>query len=118
MASPASPYDLARDPNLCAVCGQWCGKRCERAFTWNPRFFAYAQIVHGTDCDNALAIDRERFPGGRMTGFITWCCEMVNEWRGETKRYGGQLDHEAFDAWLKVKTLDAQIGRATNRGNG
>lgn len=45
-ASPCpSATELARDPNVCPVCGHWCGKECVRR--WAPRTVAELRgLVH------------------------------------------------------------------------
>src|SRR5690242_1075202 len=38
---------------------------------WNPVFEAYA-MAHGTSPAAMLQYDAERFPGGKMAGFLSW----------------------------------------------
>ena len=38
---------------------------------WNPRFVLYAKCL-GLSPEEAIERDRERWPGGAMTGFILW----------------------------------------------
>jgi hypothetical protein len=104
--------DFAKDPNLCRVCHQWCGLKCERARSWNPRFLAYCAIAHG-DADPEIVLIRDGAvaPGGRMAPFIVWSSQQASAWRQETRRYAGPLDHEAFDAWLQRRATDARIAR-------
>lgn len=41
------------------------------AQAWNLRYVAYA-AAHGRTPDDMLAHDFDRWPGGRMTGYILW----------------------------------------------
>lgn len=114
MTAPPCPSAeaLARDPNLCAVCGHWCGLKCDRAFEWNPRFVAYCVIVHRAwDFDGVLRRLREEKPDNhRMTAFVVWLRAQVNEWRrlsDRPDRFDEPLDHVAFDMWLRKKMESA-----------
>jgi hypothetical protein len=105
MNAPPCPSvaEMKRDPNVCAICGHWCGKKCERPLEWNPRFVAYCVLEHGTrDFDGVLLQLRERAPGGQMSPFISWVRAQVHEWQ-RTRAFGGPLDHAAFDEWLRRK---------------
>ena len=69
---------------------------------WNPRFELYAEM-HNRTPDAMLAFDAERYPGGRMAGYITWIDER---WRDYARAKGlsrdlASLDQAAFDAWLR-----------------
>jgi len=71
----------------------------------NPRYLAYAK-AHGTlDPEAVLARDRERYPGGCMTGFIVWLGYRWAEWLKATgrRRPLTEEDHAAFDAWLSER---------------
>lgn len=104
-----NPSELVRDPNLCAICGHWCGKKCERPLEWNPRFVAYCVIVHGTrDFDAVLRQLKERAPAGHMSPFIVWVREQIGEWRQLTREFNAPLDHVAFDHWLGRKVEASQ----------
>jgi hypothetical protein len=80
---------------------------------WNPRFVHYARS-QGRTPDEQVAYDRERWPGGIMTGFILWTHDMI----GEAKKaiphafiVGGAIyDHDAYDAWLtaRVDQIESQ----------
>lgn len=40
--------------------------------TWNPRYIAYGK-ANGVDTpEEMLKVDRERWPGGAMVGFMLW----------------------------------------------
>lgn len=58
----------------------------------NPRFVAYC-VAHGRSPEEMLAHDAERFPGGKMTGFIVWISQQVREWRS-TRKVGSDLSHD------------------------
>jgi hypothetical protein len=122
MTAPPVPSTeaLARDPNLCPVCGHWCGLKCERPMEWNSRYLAYCAIAHGDSVPEVvLARDAAAHPGGRMTAFVVWLRGMVNEWTGESRRFGEPLDHAAFDWWLASRVFDVRMERGfveTGRG--
>lgn len=75
---------------------------------WNPRYLAYCAATGASTPDEALARDRERWPGGCMTGYITW---INAQWEGFAKSVGiprrvielqlGFDVHARFDAWLR-----------------
>jgi len=71
----------------------------------NPRYVAYARS-HGNDPDDQLVADIARWPGGRMTGFLTWMSARWSEWETETGHTGTRTDADqvAFDAWLAERT--------------
>lgn len=69
---------------------------------WNPRFANYAR-VHGNSPVEQLAEDRNRWPGGSMTGFVLWNRErLVEASRAIPEAFclGRLVDHETYDAWL------------------
>jgi hypothetical protein len=73
---------------------------------WNPRYLEYCRVTGGLSPEATLARDRERWPGGAMTGFVVWMPAQWATWR----RLNGYkadaiLDDEAvaaFDAWLRT----------------
>lgn len=72
---------------------------------WNPRYVAYA---YPHDPAEQLEVDRKRYPGGLMAGYINWINERWAEYRA-LKRISDPVALEAvtaevqadFDAWLK-----------------
>jgi hypothetical protein len=122
MTAPPVPSEwaLKRDDNLCAICGHWCGRKCEHPLEWNPRFLAYCALAHG-DATPEVVLERIKttHPGGRLTAFVVWLRATIGEWQTETLHWNDPLDHDAFDAWLRHKVLDARIARnfiETGRG--
>ena len=73
---------------------------------YNPRYLAYCR-AHGTpDPEAMLALDRKRWPGGVMAGYLVWNTEQWGAWRKETGVRTPHLleeHHRAFDAWLEAK---------------
>lgn len=47
--------------------------------TWNPRYEAYAR-AHGRAPEAMLEHDDERWPGGKMCGFMVWVSQRKQEW--------------------------------------
>lgn len=123
MTAPPCPSTekLEKDAHLCALCGHWCGRQCEREFTWNVRFLAYCTLEHDdAEPEAVLAADRVRHVGGRMTPFIIWCRRIIGEWQDAqykaTRRlYSEPLDHKAFDEWLRERVLRWRIDRDARR---
>lgn len=68
----------------------------------NSRYRAYMSAHLVGDRDLMLEIDAQRFPGGKMVGFIVWGGTLLREWlaRTGTRRPLSAADHAAFDAWL------------------
>ena len=72
--------------------------------TITPRYSAYCR-AHGRDPESMLAHDRERFPGGKMAGFIVW---LRREWSAfDDEHHGGKApfarpegEHDAFNYFL------------------
>jgi len=114
VTAPPVPSEekLAKDAHLCAICGHWCGQKCERPREWNQRFIAYCALTHGDDAPE-IVLERIKasHPGGRMTSFIIWLRAMVSDWVGQTKRWNEPLDHKAFDEWLAKQVFAARVER-------
>jgi hypothetical protein len=78
------------------------------AESWNPRYLAYC-VAQGVDDPSAiLEMDRKRWPGGVMCGFLLWIGTMWSEWyvsigKSHLSYYDRRFyqDHAAFDRWLK-----------------
>lgn len=51
---------------------------------WTPRFLAYAEHL-GMSPEGAIIRDRDRYPGGSMTGFVLW---LQGRWRAWHKARG------------------------------
>lgn len=71
---------------------------------WNPRYAAYAK-THGKTPEEMLEHDIERFPGGKMCGFMLWINEKWSEWhkaRGLVRHEHmlSEGDHRSFDNGL------------------
>jgi len=49
-----------------------------RVASWNPRYVAYAK-AHGRGPRAMLTLDRMRWPGGCMCGYIVWINRKWNE---------------------------------------
>lgn len=78
MTAPPCPgeADLAADPNLCAICGRWCGKSCEAR--WHP------------------------LPVAKIRAYVrAWQALRYAE---SGQKYNSPLDVEAFGAWLSLLT--------------
>lgn len=73
----------------------------------NPRYVAYAR-AHGETPDAMLARDVERWPGGKMTGFVAWISAAWLAWDRERKHGANHVrtpeEHTAFTAWLTEAT--------------
>lgn len=78
---------------------------------FSQRYTTYA-AYHGRTPEEMLAYDDEKWPGGRMCGFILWHSEKLQAFfKGHPecahKDYDGRFhlyehDHPVFDAWLKA----------------
>lgn len=72
------------------------------------RYVAYC-VAHGAvNPDEMIAADRERYPGGVMSGYIRWINERWLAWDKETghkKPHHDETDHTKFDEWLAAKSL-------------
>lgn len=74
----------------------------------NPRFWLYAKS-RGRTVPGQILVDKRRWPGGCMTGFILW---MGEQWRafcalGKVRnpddarlKYGADKADRMFDQWL------------------
>lgn len=79
---------------------------------WNPRFLAYAHAQGERDPKAMIALDRERWPGGVLTGFTLWNREQWNEFFLESE---GAVPSDndraiavhkhlfAYDVWLSAR---------------
>ena len=68
---------------------------------YNPRFTAYAKANGKTELE-MMEHDTEKYPGGKMTGFIIWMDARWAQFNTETGSDNFTQDkHEKFDAWLK-----------------
>ena len=69
----------------------------------NPRYVRFA-TVHGRTSEAQMVHDRERWPGGVMTGFILWMSARWVQWRAlrHIPRDAplSEADHRDFDEWL------------------
>mgnify|MGYP001583008765 CR=1 FL=1 len=86
---------------------------------WNPRFVAYAKSQGCADPDAVLDLDRERYPGGCMTGFTLRIPEQWAAWR-KLKGYRGDRimsdqDHAEFDVWLAENDGEKPLTCQKNR---
>lgn len=72
---------------------------------FNPRYIVYA-AAHGRSPDEMLAFDLDRFPCGRMGGFMRWIDDQWREWRSLNERSARDAlttdDHESFDRFIGV----------------
>lgn len=72
---------------------------------WNTRFLAYARSQGTPDPEAMLALDRIRYPGGVMAGYILWNSARWDEFcaeRGIDSHYRS-LHGAEYDAWLAKK---------------
>lgn len=94
------------DPNTVVITGL---PERRKPVPWNRRYLAYCRSQGHPDPAKMLASDREKWPGGSMTGFILWSNERIAEFLRENPQHkmNGSLRnvgaHEAYDAWLLVK---------------
>lgn len=66
----------------------------------NPRYLAYA-AAHGQSPEGMLALDAERFPGGRMAGYLIWVSQRASEYRrARGLSHYGIIDHDDLTAYM------------------
>lgn len=70
----------------------------------NPRYIAYA-AAHNRTHSEMLAYDSQRYPGGKMAGFIIWMSQRWSEWdksKGHDPYWHArtELEQDEFTAWL------------------
>ena len=73
---------------------------------WNPRYLCYCR-QHDKSPEAMLAFDRDRYPGGCMSGFIRWIDKHWERWCREHKVNRDVLwpkHHDAFDQWLELES--------------
>ena len=73
--------------------------------TRNPRYVAYAR-VNGRSCDQQLAHDRERWPGGLMTGFTLWIQKNARAWKDKTGHVDTMFFPDEFTEYLRAADGD------------
>lgn len=80
------------------------GARLNRVGDWNQRYAMYCR-AHGETPHRMLEIDRKRWPGDSISGYMAWVEERWQEWdaaNGHASRANHDaLDHSAFNAWLE-----------------
>ncbi len=57
---------------------------------WNQRFVFYAR-AHGLSPVEMLEVDKVRYPGGKMAGFIGWSLGMLGKFYDYNGIVGGEL---------------------------
>lgn len=76
--------------------------------TYQSRYVAYA-AAHARTPEAMLTYDAERYPGGRMTGFIVWISDHWQRWDKLHQRGRDPVrtteEHTAFDAWLTTQCI-------------
>jgi len=75
---------------------------------WNPRYVCYAR-AHGREPQAMLDYDRDRFPGGSMSGFVVWngdkWKEFANKFHPKTPPELRQCYHgDEYDRWLAAES--------------
>ncbi len=72
---------------------------------WNPYYLTYA-AASGLSPEAMLHYDSERFPGGKMCGFIIWMSQRWQEWDALNKHRRDHVrfpeEHTRFGEWLKI----------------
>ena len=67
----------------------------------NPRYLAYCKATGDLTPEETLARDKERWPGGCMTGFMFWVQGKWAEWRKLNGRSRDSVvtedDQQSFD---------------------
>ncbi len=70
---------------------------------WNPYYLAYA-AASGLSPEAMLLYDAERFPGGKMCGFIGWMRQRWQEWDALNKHGKNHVrfsdEYKKFESWL------------------
>lgn len=78
----------------------------------NPRYLEYCK-AHGLTPDGMMEADVQRYPGGKMTGYICWIGARWHEFCGIMRVSAdypmGEKEHTAFDAWLKQRVVEMGV---------
>lgn len=79
---------------------------------WQPRYLAYCKS-RGLSPQRVLDLDRMRWPGGCMAGYLLWIAERWAAWERErggpvwgrksSEERKDDLQHSDFDRWLTGK---------------
>lgn len=83
------------------------------------RFIEYARQTGAESCDAAIERDAERWPGGKMTGFIVWTSAAWGEWcklKGYRRTVSGsndtvlsEADRAEFEVWLAARPITGPV---------
>jgi hypothetical protein len=76
---------------------------------WNPRYQAYAHAHGEADAEAMLAADRERYPGGCMTGFVLWLRERWDEFFHATDGEVPSSNDRALAVYHHEKSFDTWV---------
>lgn len=78
----------------------------------NSRYLAYC-AAHGRTPDEQAAADGEKYPGGKMTGFLLWMSARLSEYSTHLGLHRSSMEFhtavgyppgsDVFDAWLMKK---------------
>ena len=77
---------------------------------YQPRYIAYAKS-NGNTPEEQEAKDRERWPGGLMTGFIVFIGEMVARYKKAAGINGNEpiLDQDEFTSFIENSVTNSFV---------
>lgn len=75
---------------------------------WNFRYVHYA-AEQGRSPEAQLEHDIEKYPGGRMTGFLLWISARWAEW---SKHYGPAAATKLHESGLAQRDFDLMLERS------